>query len=97
MNKPCKTTIRLINLSDVDNIVERLPQATADNAKRQLREKILFPKVDVYDNKVNKGREQESAEQKTQVDEWHQKLLDLDTEAFKAVPPCVAKYRQDLG
>lgn len=96
MNKACKMTMRLIRLTDVDNLVSRLPKAAADNAKRQLREKILFPKVDVYDNKVNKGRETESAEQKAQVDEWHKKLLDLDVQAFKDVPPCVAKYRQDL-
>ena len=97
MNKECKKTVRLINLADIDDIVSRLPKETADNAKRQLREKILFPKVDVYDNKVNKGREMESSEQKVEVDAWHKKLRDLDTEAFKKVPPCVAKYRQDLG
>ena len=97
MNKECKTKLRTIKLTDVDNLVARLPKDKADNAKRQLREKILFPKVDVYDSKVNKGREQESAEQKKQVDEWHQKLLDLDTDAFKTVPPCVDKYRQDLN
>lgn len=96
MNKDCKKTVRLIKLTDVDELVECLPQETADNAKRQLREKILFPKVDVYDSKVNKGRETESSEQKAEVDAWHKDLRDLKTEAFKNMPACVKKYRQDL-
>ncbi len=97
MNKPAKITVRVITLSDVDDIVAYLPSNEANNAKRQLREKILFPKVDVYDSKVNKGREIEDEGQKEKVDSWHKDLRDLKTEAFKNVPDCVNKYRQDLG
>ncbi len=97
MNKPSKKEYRLIRLCDVDDLVAYLSSEVADNAKRQLREKILFPKIDVYDSKVNKGREFESDEQKAEVDAWHKDVRDLKTEAFKNVPSCVNKYRQDLG
>ena len=91
MNKPCKTTIRLINLSDVDNIVERLPQATADNAKRQLR-KPLLTAYDAHKSTVIYENKEETAEEKEQVLAWKQKALDLKTEAFKDIPDSVKYY-----
>ena len=91
MNKPCKTTIRLINLSDVDNIVERLPKATADNAKRQLR-KPLLTAYDSHKSTVIYEGKTETAEEKEKVLAWKQKALDLKTEAFKDIPEKVKYY-----
>ena len=91
MNKPCKKTIRLINLSDVDNIVERLPKATADNAKRQLR-KPLLTAYDSHKSTVIYEGKHETAEDKAQVLAWKQDALDLRTEAFKNIPKQVRYY-----
>ncbi len=91
MNKECKKTIRLIRLADVEDIVERLPKETADNAKRQLR-KPLLNALDIYDKNVSKGRVTESAEQRQAVDGWYKDICDLKEEAFKNIPSVVKKY-----
>lgn len=91
MNKTCKTTIRRINLADVDNIVTRLPKATADNAKRQLR-KPLLAAYDSHKSSVIYEGKTETQDEKSKVLAWKQGLLDLQTEAFKSVPEKVKYY-----
>ena len=91
MNKPCKKTIRLINLSDVDNIVERLPKEAADNAKRQLREPLLAA-FDIHKGNISYGAETETVEEKMNVLAWRNDLKDLKTEAFKDIPEKVKYY-----
>lgn len=91
MNRDCKTTMRLIKLSDVDNIVERLPQEAADNAKRQLR-KPLLAAYDSHKSTVIYEGKTETAEEKEQVLAWKQDALDLKTEAFKDIPEKVKYY-----
>lgn len=91
MNKACKTTMRLIKLSDVDNIVSRLPKGTADNAKRQLR-KPLLTAYDSHKSTVIYEGKTETQDEKSKVLAWKQGLLDLQTEAFKSVPEKVKYY-----
>jgi hypothetical protein len=91
MNKTCKTTIRRINLADVDNIVTRLPKATADNAKRQLR-KSLLTAYDSHKSSVIYEGKTETPDEKSKVLAWKQGLLDLQTEAFKSVPEKIKYY-----
>ena len=91
MNNKCKKKIRLINLTDIDEIVAILPKEAADNVKRQLR-KPLLNALDIYDKNVSKGRVTETAEQKKTVDGWYKDICDLKDEAFKTIPDGVGRY-----
>ena len=91
MNGKAKITERLITLTDIDSIVERLPKEAADDAKRQLR-KPLLNALDVYDKNVSKGRVTETVAQKQAVDGWYKDICDLKDTAFKDIPSVVRKY-----
>lgn len=91
MNKTCKKTIRLIKLTDIDEIVERLPKETADNAKRQLR-KPLLTAYDSHKSTVIYEGNAESEEEHAKVVAWKKSALDLETKAFKDIPKSVQYY-----
>lgn len=91
MNKPCKKTIRLINLADIDDIVERLPKDTAEDAKRQLR-KPLLTAYDSHKSTVIYEGKTETVEEKEKVLAWKKSALDLETAAFKDIPKQVKYY-----
>ena len=75
----------------MDNIVERLPKETADNAKRQLR-KSLLTAYDTHKSTVIYEGQTETAAEKEKVLAWKQSALDLKTEAFKDIPEKVKYY-----
>jgi hypothetical protein len=91
MNRPSQNKRRLIDLTDIDGIVERLPKESADNAKRQLR-KPLFSAFDMHKGNIAYGAETETAEEKEKVLAWREDLKDLKTEAFKEIPQKVKYY-----
>lgn len=91
MNGTAKIRERLIALSDIDSIVERLPKESADNAKRQLREPLLNA-LDVYDKNVSKGRTIENYDRKSIIDCWYQNVCDLKEDAFKTIPYEIKKH-----
>ena len=91
MNGKAKITERLITLTDIDSIVERLPKESADNAKRQLR-KPLLNAFDIHKGNIAYGAETETADEKARVLAWRNDLKDLKTEAFKDIPQAVKYY-----
>lgn len=94
MNRPSKNKRRLIALTDIDGIMERLPQAHADDAKRQLR-KPLFSAFDMHKGNIAYGAETETSEEKAKVLAWREDLKDLKNEAFKNIPQSVKYYLGD--
>ena len=91
MNRPSINKIKLIALTDIDGIVERLPKEYADNAKRQLRTPLLSA-FDSYKTSIIYEEKYETYEEKQKILSWKQKLLDLETKAFQEIPKKVEYY-----
>ena len=91
MNNQCKKTIRMIRLSDIDNIIERLPKESADHAKRQLRKQLLTA-YDSHKSTVIYEGKTETEKEKEKVLAWKKSALDLETKAFKEIPDSVKYY-----
>ena len=83
---------RLIIETDVDEINECLPEASAKQAKRQLR-KPLLSALDIYDKNVSKGRIDETEWEKYEIDAWYRDICDLKDRAFKEIPKTIIKYK----
>ena len=82
---------RLIALTDIDDIVERLPIEHANNAKRQLRTPLLEA-FDVHKGNISYGAEYETYEEKAEILAWREKIKNLETEAFKNIPRQIKYY-----
>ena len=63
----------------------------SDDGIRQLREPLMLA-LDVYDKNVLRGRITETPEERSAIDDWYQRLCDLDRTALEEVPVKVQKY-----
>lgn len=78
--------ISKIKSSDVPNLGIR-----SDDGIRQLRAPLMSA-LDIYDKNVLRGRITETPEEKVKINEWYQKLCDLDPTALDEIPAKVQKY-----
>ena len=74
-----------------DNLQALAGTAAELVAKRQIR-KPLLEAFDIYKSNVYYGIVSETEEEHAEIIEWYGKLLDLEDNAFTAVPQPILKY-----
>ncbi len=73
------------------NDLSKIGSVYIDKAIRQLR-KPLLEAFDIYKSNINYGVETETNEERTEIMDWYQKLLDKDETALKNVPKKIQRY-----
>lgn len=81
MNRVSKKSYAPLKLNDIQFINRCLPEKQSNEAKRQLRKKLLAAYDTHKTNVLYEGRE-ETFEEKEKMLRWKQNILDLQTDAF---------------
>ena len=81
----------LISEANIHNHLDKISGEHKQQMKRFARTALLRA-LDIYDKNVVKGREIETEERKTIIDQWYRDLLDLKDEAFINIPSEVKRH-----